>query len=77
MTIAEQKIKLINKISSANNPVLIEEMMKLIDINQEEKEYTFSESQKKTILLAQEQLRSGDYLSHKEAKKQSKKWLEE
>jgi len=77
MTIAEQKIKLINKISGVNNPVLIEEMMKLLEINKEEIEYTFSKSQKKSILIAQEQLSSGDYLSHTEAKKQSKKWLEE
>jgi len=78
MNTSDLKLNLINAISKTDNPILLMEINKLIDISIEDSSvYKLDKEQKKAIKIAKEQIKRGEFLSHEEAKKQTKEWLKD
>lgn len=73
----ELKKKLIAKIKSTNDEGLLREAYRLLSEKQEEMgdQYILSQDQEQAISEAQEQIRSGDYLSDKQVKEASQEWF--
>jgi predicted transcriptional regulator len=73
----EIKTNLINAINQTDNPVLLMEISKLIDIGfADEKVIKLNKRQISDIETAIAQIENGEFLTNEEAKKQSKEWLE-
>ena len=73
----EIKTNLINAINQTDNPVLLMEISKLIDISfAAEKVIKLNKRQISDIETAIAQIKNGEFLTSEEAKKQSKEWLE-
>jgi hypothetical protein len=78
MTTSELKKKLIIKINALENSQLLEEMSRLVGIEDEGSGiYILSETQKEEVGQAQEQYLKGQFLSNKQANKEVDKWLDE
>lgn len=78
MTTSELKKKLIIKINALENSQLLEEMSRLVGIEDEGSGiYILSETQKEEVEQAQEQYLKGQFLSNKQANKEVDKWLDE
>ncbi len=78
MTTIELKKKLIRKINSLENSMLLEEMSRLAGIEDEETTiYSLSEEQKESVEQAQSQYIKGEFLSNKDANKEIDEWIGE
>ncbi len=78
MRTQEIKTNLINAINQTNDPILLMEISKLIDIDfADEKVIKLNKKQIIEIETAIAQIENGEYLFHEEAKKQFKEWLED
>ncbi len=76
MTTIELKKKLIKKINSLENSMLLEEMSRLAGIeDQETSVYHLSEEQKNAVEQAQAQYLKGEFLNNKEANNEIDEWL--
>ncbi|MFW6309686.1 MAG: hypothetical protein ACOC1D_01175 [Prolixibacteraceae bacterium] len=78
MTEVDLKKRLITRIKSLKNPLLLEEVSRLIESGDEKEDiYVLSDQQKKEIEEAQKQYNKGHFLSNKDADKETDQWLEE
>ncbi|SHG76262.1 hypothetical protein SAMN05443144_1641 [Fodinibius roseus] len=71
----EHKKNLIDKIKRVNDKHIIDEIYRLLDIDFNDTVYVTNDRQKKAISQAQEQIKSGQILSDKEANEEIDKWL--
>lgn len=72
----ELKRKLIQRINSLENKVLLEEMCRMVGIPIEGDDiYYLSEEQLKAVEEAQKQYENGQYLTDEEADKEINEWL--
>ena len=77
MTINDLKHKLITKIHQTNNSGLLEEMYRLLSVDESEFDILeLTPEQKTAIETAQEQYRKGLYLSQEQADIEIDKWLD-
>jgi hypothetical protein len=77
MTINDLKHKLITKIKQTNNNGLLEEMYRLLTVDDSELEILeLTPEQRASIGMAQEQYRKGLYLSQEQADKEIDEWLD-
>lgn len=74
--IAEEKLKLIEKIRQTEDSVLLSEIGKLMNLSTNDETYKLSDDQINSIQVAEDQIKSGDVLTHEEAKKESDKWFD-
>lgn len=76
MTRVELKKKLINRIHSLENQLLLEEMCRIVGIPIEEEDvYYLSEEQLRAVEEAEKQYERGEYLTEEEANKEIDEWL--
>ena len=76
MTTIELKRKLINGINKLEDDFLLEEISRLIEIDNEESDiYCFTEEERRAIEEAREHYANGDFLNNKEANKEVDEWL--
>lgn len=73
---AEEKLKLIEKIASTEDSILLKEIGNLIEIANDDETYQLSENQLSDIAVAEEQIKYGEMLSNEEAKNETAKWLD-
>lgn len=69
------KDKLISKIKETNDPVILEEVSRLFELQEPESIYHLNEEQKKAIDEAKEQIKNGQTLSEEQADKDTDEWL--
>jgi hypothetical protein len=70
------KTNLINAISQTDNPILLMEISKLIDIDLDDnKVVKLNKKQISEIKIAINEIEHGEYLTHAAAKKAMNKWL--
>jgi hypothetical protein len=77
MKTTELKEKVIRKIFSIEDEILLKEVSKLIGVSNEEEIYHLSDEQLKAVEEAQEQYRRGEFISGEEADKEIREWLGE
>ncbi len=78
MTTIELKKKLIRKINTLENSMLLEEMSRLAGIEDDETNvYFLSEEQKNAVEQAQAQYLKGEFLTNIDANKEIDEWLGE
>ena len=78
MTVPELKKKIIGKIRSSKDPELLEEVYRLMNIEDEDpKVYVLSKEQKSVVEEAIRQIDNGDFLSGEESDTEVRKWLAE
>ncbi len=78
MTSIELKKRLIRKINTLENSMLLEEMSRLAGIEDDETSiYFLSEEQKNAVEQAQAQYLKGEFLTNNEANKEIDEWLGE
>lgn len=78
MLTVELKEKLINIILDTDNPKLLGEVFRLLQIENEDMEVVqLSEQQKQAILKGQEDIKNGNYLTNEQADKEIDEWLNE
>jgi hypothetical protein len=76
MTINDLKHKLISKIHQTNDNGLLEEMYRLLNVDESEFDILeLTPEQKSAIETAQEQYRKGLYLSQEQADNEIEEWL--
>jgi len=76
MTTMELKRKLIDGINKLEDDLLLEEISRLIEIENEESDiYYFTEEESRAIEEARENYTNGEFLSNKEANKEVDEWL--
>lgn len=75
MKTQEIKTNLINAINQTDNPILLMEISKLIDIA-DEKVIKLDKWQIAEIESAILQIENGEFLTHEESEKQTEQWLE-
>jgi len=76
MTINDLKHKLITKIHQTNDNGLLEEMYRLLNVDESEFDILeLTPEQKSAIETAQEQYRKGRYLSQEQADNEIDEWL--
>lgn len=75
MTTIELKKKLINQINNIEDELLLQEMSRLIDIQEDESDiYYFTKEEKDAVEEARKQYDRGEYLSNEEANKLFDEW---
>lgn len=73
---SEIKKNLLEVIANSNTPELLKEISRLMDINLgAESGIDLTQEQVDELEIAINELESGDFISHDEAKKQSAEWL--
>jgi hypothetical protein len=78
MNTSKIKSNLIAAIKNADNPLVLMEMSKLIDIDfPDDRVIKLNENQKNQLKLAISQIDNGQFLTHEEAKKQADEWLKD
>lgn len=78
MNTQQIKENIIAAINQSDNPVFLMEVSKLIDIDLEnEKVIKLKKDQVDELKTAIAQIENGESLTHKEAKKQAEKWLQD
>ena len=78
MTVPELKKKIIGKINSSEDPELLEEVYRLMNIDGEDpKVYVLSEEQRSIVEEAIQQIDNGEFLSGEESDAGVKQWLGE
>jgi len=76
MSTVELREKLINKILHTENPALLGEVFRLLEMEGGEAEVVeLSELQKQSILQGQEDIRNGQFLTNEQADKELDEWL--
>jgi uncharacterized membrane protein len=76
MTTLELKKKLIKRINNIEDELLLQEVSRLIDTEEDESDiYYFTEEESKAIEEAREQYAKGEFLSNEEASKEVDEWL--
>lgn len=75
MSAMDIKEKLINKIKETNDPLLLEEVSALFELQEPESIYEINDAQKKKITEAREQIKNKQTLSDKQADKDTDEWL--
>jgi hypothetical protein len=76
MTTIELKKKLIKQINNIEDELILQEMSRLIDFENEESDvYCFTEEESRAIEEAREQYAKGEFLSNEEANKEVDEWL--
>lgn len=76
MGVNDLKHKLILKINQTNDDSLLEEMYRLIAVDESELEILeLTPEQRKAIEIGQKQYKEGKYLSQKQADKEIDEWL--
>jgi hypothetical protein len=77
MSQAETKDRLIARIRELNNQHLLEELNRLLDIEQEELPETLSltEEQRQSIQKGRQDIQEGNYLTEQQANKEIDEWL--
>ena len=76
MFTAELKNKLIEKIRATNDEHILREATRLLEMQLNENAFELTEEMNSAIDEAKEQIANGEYLTHEEANKEIKKWLE-
>ncbi len=75
MTTVELKKKLINRINKIEDELLLQDMSRLIDIEEDESDiYYFTKEEKDAVEEARKQYARGEYLSNEEANKLFDEW---
>jgi hypothetical protein len=69
------KDKLITKIRETDDPVILEEVSRLFELQEPESIYHVNENQKKAIDEAQEQIKNNQTLTDEQADKDIDEWL--
>ena len=78
MSNGELKERLISKILLVENPNILREAIRLLDIESGAAEMVqLSEMQKEAILSGQEDIRKGNFLTNEQANKEIDEWLSE
>jgi len=72
---AEEKLKLIKEITQTNDDVLLEEIGKMLEVSSDEKTYDLSTEQLEAIQVAEDQIKYGEVLDEKDAKKETREWF--
>ena len=76
MSIIELKKKLINKIQETVDNSLLEEALRLLDIESDESDtLVLNEEQTNAVNEAQAQIKSGQFLTNEQANKEIDEWL--
>jgi len=77
MSQAETKDRLIARIRELNNQHLLEELNRLLDIEQEDLPETLSltEEQRQSIQKGRQDIQEGNYLTEQQANKEIDEWL--
>ena len=69
------KTRLIDQIKKIDNPEIIEDIYRLLEIDLDESIYITNTDQKQSLHEALEQYNSGEILTNEEAKEQTDQWL--
>ncbi|XOV95015.1 MAG: hypothetical protein ACFHWX_09960 [Bacteroidota bacterium] len=69
--------KLISRIRKIDNPDILNEVNRLLNINLDEDVYITTKEQKSAIRKAQEQIKTGEIIDGDSADNEIDKWLEE
>ncbi len=77
MTKAIIRKKLIGKIKNIEDKDLLEELLRLLEMETDDTEYKTSEEQQTAIKEARKQYKKNEYLSDLEADRDIDQWLEE
>ena len=72
-----QKDKLINRIREIEDPVIFNEIQRLLGIEFDDKPYVTSNEQKEAIQKARDQIKNGEFLNEEQANKEIDEWLNE
>ena len=75
MTMTEIKNELIEKIKNIQDPEVIEELQRLLDMNVEPPVYKLTDDQKKEIDQARGEIRRNEGISSEEMDKEIDEWL--
>lgn len=75
MSALDIKEKLINKIRETNDPLLLEEVSALFELQEPESIYDVNDAQKKKIEEARDQIKNKQTLSDEQAEKDTDEWL--
>ncbi len=76
MSTIELKEKLISKILNTENPALLGELFRILELENEETEVMkLSEQQKQTIRQGQEDIKNGRFLTNEQADNEIDEWL--
>lgn len=77
MTTTELKKRLIKRINSIEDELLLQEMSRFIDIQDDKSDtYYFTDEESKAIDEAREAYARGEFLTNEEANKEVDEWLE-
>lgn len=77
MSTKELRKVLIEKIQTTNDPQILEEIYRLLQMGAETSEsYILSEDQKSAIEKARKQIENGEFLTDEQANQEIDKWLE-
>jgi hypothetical protein len=77
MTASQQRDDLIERIKSIQDPRVIEEIYRLLDISFEESVYMLTDEQRKDISQAREEISRGEGISSEQVDKEFDAWLNE
>ncbi len=78
MNSAKLKSDLISAIIATKDPVILQEMRKLMELDTEDiSKIVLSGDQKRQLMQAVRQIEGGQFLTHQEAKVQAEAWLKE
>jgi hypothetical protein len=69
------KNRLINKIKETNDPVILEEVSALLELQEPESVYEVNDAQKKKIEEAKQQVKNNQTLTDEQANKDTDEWL--
>ena len=76
MTTTELKQKLINQIQKMENKPILEEALRLLELESKDLEvYKLNEDQKSAVAEARQQYQKGDFLNEGEADQEIDEWL--
>ncbi|KAA5544050.1 hypothetical protein [Adhaeribacter rhizoryzae] len=76
MSTVELKERLIHKILHTDSPELLGEILRLLEIENEEVEVVkLSNQQKQAIMKGQEDIKNGHFLTNEQADKEIDEWL--
>lgn len=76
MSTAELRKRLIDRISKTNDPAILEEVYRLLDLDTSELDvYSLTDEQKSVIEEAQGEIKAGKYITDGEVNKDIDEWL--
>ena len=76
MSTAEMKIKLITRINETNNPDMLKDMLRFLEINEDENDiYIVSDEKKEGLIKARQSIASGILFSNEAVNKEIDEWL--